>query len=51
VLDGAGFLIMHKEFLLPDITSKDLEYVHITAKEKDIAENLLKKGHLKKKTV
>ena len=49
MLDGAGFFIMHKDFLSPDITAKNLEYVHITAKERDIAEDLLKKGHLKKK--
>ena len=49
VLDGAGFLVMHKDFLSPDIKAKDLEYVHITAKEKEIAEDLLQKGHLVKK--
>ena len=49
VLDGAGFLIMHKDFLSPDITARNLEYVHITAKEKDISEDLLKKGHLIKR--
>ena len=49
VLDGAGFLIMHKDFLSPDITAKKLEYIHITAKEKDIAEDLIQKGHLIKK--
>ena len=27
VLDGAGFLVMHKYFLSPDIKAKDLEYV------------------------
>ncbi|KAL9960925.1 hypothetical protein ACROYT_G034433 [Oculina patagonica] len=49
VLDGAGFLIMHDDFLVPDITAKTLEYVHITEKEKDIAEDLLQKGYLVKK--
>ena len=49
MLDGAGFLVMHKDFLSPDIKAKDLEYVHITAKETDIAEDLLQKGHLVKK--
>ncbi|KAL9960915.1 hypothetical protein ACROYT_G034423 [Oculina patagonica] len=49
VLDGAGFLIMHDDFLVPDITAKKLEYVHITEKEKDIAEDLLQKGYLVKK--
>ena len=49
VLDGAGFLIMYKDFLSPEISANDLEYVHITAKERDIAEDLLAKGHLVKK--
>ncbi|XP_078384872.1 VWFA and cache domain-containing protein 1-like [Oculina patagonica] len=49
VLDGAGFLIMHDDFLVPDITAKKLEYIHITEKEKDIAEDLLQKGYLVKK--
>ena len=49
VLDGAGFLIMQKGFLSPEISANDLEYVHITAKERDIAEDLLAKGHLVKK--
>ncbi|KAK2553968.1 VWFA and cache domain-containing protein 1 [Acropora cervicornis] len=49
VLDGAGFLIMHKDFLSPDITKKDLEYVHISAKERDIANDLIGKGYLKRK--
>lgn len=48
VLDGAGFLIMHDDFLVPDITAKTLEYVHITEKEKDVAEDLLQKGYLVK---
>ena len=51
MLDGAGFLVMHKDFLSPDIKAKDLEYVHITATEKEIAEDLLQKGHLVKKNV
>ena len=49
VLDRAGFLIMHKDFLSPDITRKDLEYVHISAKERDIAIDLIVKGRLKRK--
>ncbi|KAL9960908.1 hypothetical protein ACROYT_G034416 [Oculina patagonica] len=49
VLDGAGFLIMHDDFLVPDITAKTLEYVHITEKEKDIAEDLIKNEYLVKK--
>ena len=49
MLDGAGFLIMHKDFLSPDIKKKDLEYVHISAKEIEIAIDLIVKGHLKRK--
>ena len=40
---------MHDDFLVPDITAKTLEYVHITEKEKDVAEDLLQKGYLVKK--
>ena len=39
---------MHDDFLTPDITAKTLEYVHITEKEKDVAEDLLQKGYLVK---
>ena len=39
---------MHHDFLAPDITTKTLEYVHITEKEKDVAEDLLQKGYLVK---
>jgi len=39
---------MHDDFLVPDITAKTLEYVHITEKEKDVAEDLLQKGYLVK---
>ena len=37
---------MHEDFLSPDITAKTLEYVHITQKEKDVAEDLLLNGHM-----
>ena len=40
---------MHKDFLSPDIKKKDLEYVHISAKEIEIAIDLIVKGHLKRK--
>ena len=40
---------MHDDFVKPDITAKTLEYVHITEKERDIAEDLLQKGYLVKK--
>ena len=49
MLNGAGFFIMHKDFLSPNITARNLEYMHITAKEREIAEDLLNKGYLKKK--
>jgi len=39
---------MHEDFLVPEITAKTLEYVHITEKEKDVAEDLLQKGYLVK---
>ena len=39
---------MHDDFLVPDITAKTLEYVHITEKEKDVAQDLLQKGYLVK---
>ena len=31
---------MHKDFLSPDIKRKDFEYVHISAKEREIAIDL-----------
>lgn len=37
---------MHHDFLSPDVTVKTLEYVHITEKEKDMAEDLIHRGHL-----
>ncbi len=40
---------MHDDFLVPDIRPYNLEYVHITEKEKYIAEDLLQKGYLVKK--
>ena len=40
---------MHKDFLSPDITRKNLEYVHISAKERDIAIDLMVKGYLRRK--
>ncbi|KAL9960894.1 hypothetical protein ACROYT_G034402 [Oculina patagonica] len=49
VLDKAGFVIMHDDFLSPDITAKALEYVHITEKEKDIAEDLIHRGYMVRK--
>lgn len=49
VMDSAGFLIMHEDFLLYSATAKDVESVHITEKEKNIAEHLIKNNYLKKK--
>ena len=49
VLDKAGFVILHDDFLSPIASAKTLEYVHITEKDKDIAEDLIKKGHMVRK--
>ena len=49
VLDKAGFLVMHDDFLSPDITAKGVEYVHITEKENDMAEDLIHRGYLVRK--
>ena len=48
-MDSAGFLIMHEDFLLSSATAADVEYVHITEKDKYIAEDLINKKYLKKK--
>lgn len=48
-MDNAGFLIMHEDFLLPSAKAADVEYVHITEKEKNIAEHLISKGYLRRK--
>ncbi|XP_074609249.1 VWFA and cache domain-containing protein 1-like isoform X2 [Acropora palmata] len=49
VMDNAGFLVLHATFMQPSVTEKDLEHVHITQKEKHIAEDLISKGFLFKK--
>lgn len=49
VMDSAGFLIMHEDFLLSSAAASDVEYVHITEKDKYIAEDLISRGYLKKK--
>ena len=49
VMDSAGFLIMHEDFLEHSEIAQDLEYVHITNKEKNIAEHLITNGYLKKR--
>ena len=48
-MDNAGFLVLHATFMEPSVTEKDLENVHITQKEKHIAEDLISKGFLFKK--
>ena len=48
-MDSAGFLIMHEDFLLSSAVASDVEYVHITEKDKYIAEDLINKGYLRKK--
>ncbi|KAK2553886.1 hypothetical protein P5673_024577 [Acropora cervicornis] len=48
-MDNAGYLVLHATFMQPSVTEKDLENVHITQKEKHIAEDLISKGFLFKK--
>ena len=48
-MDSAGFLIMHEDFLLSSAVASDVEYVHITEKDKYIAEDLINKGYLRRK--
>ena len=45
-MDSAGFLIMHEDFLLSSAKASDVEYVHITEKNKFIAKDLIMKGYL-----
>ena len=49
VMDHAGFLVLHTTFVQPSVTEQDIEQVHITQKEKHIAEDLISKGFLVKK--
>lgn len=49
VINKAGFVIMHNDFLSADIASDSLEYVHITEKEKHMAEDLINKKYMVKK--
>ena len=48
-MDSTGFLIMHEDFLEHSEIAQDLEYVHITNKEKNIAEHLITNGYWKKR--
>ena len=49
VMDSAGFLIMHEDSLLSSTAASDAEYVHVTQKEKYIAEDLIGKRYLIKR--
>ena len=49
VMDKAGFLVLHVDFMQPSVTEQHLEHVHITQKEKHIAEDLISKRFLVKK--
>ena len=48
-MDSAGFLIMHEDFLLSSAAASDVEHVHVTEKDKFMAEDLIKKGYLIKR--
>ena len=48
-MDHAGFLIMHEDFMRSSATGEDLDHVHITQKERHIADDLINKGFLIKK--
>lgn len=49
VMDNAGFLVLHVDFMQSSVTELHLGHVHITKKEKHIAEDLISKGFLVKK--
>ena len=49
VMDNAGFLVLHVDFMQSSVTEQHLEHVHITQKEKHIAEDLISKHFLVKK--
>lgn len=49
VINKAGFVIMHNDFLFADIASESLEYVHVTEKEKHMAEDLINKKYMVRK--
>ena len=48
-MDNAGFLVLHVDFMQSSVTELHLGHVHITKKEKHIAEDLISKGFLVKK--
>ena len=45
VMDSAGFLIMHEDFLLSSTAASDAEYLRLTQKEKYIAPTAFAQGH------
>ena len=49
VMDNAGFLVLHVDFMQSSATELHLGHVHITKKEKHIAEDLISKRFLVKK--
>ncbi|PFX25481.1 VWFA and cache domain-containing protein 1 [Stylophora pistillata] len=49
LLDAAGFLILYDDFLFPNASAKTVEYVHITEKDKDLAEDLINRRFMKRK--
>ena len=48
-MDNAGFMVFHVDFLQSSATEEQLEHVHITQKERHIAEDLISKSYLIKK--
>lgn len=48
-MDSAGFLVMHEDFMDSSATKHLVEDVHITEKEKHIAQDMINKGYLVKK--
>ncbi|KAL9960900.1 hypothetical protein ACROYT_G034408 [Oculina patagonica] len=49
VMDSAGFLVMHEDFMDPSADKHVVEHVHITEKEKQIAQDMISNGYLVKK--
>ncbi|XP_074609260.1 VWFA and cache domain-containing protein 1-like isoform X3 [Acropora palmata] len=49
VMDNDGFLVLHVDFMQSSVTELHLGHVHITKKERHIAEDLISKGFLVKK--
>ncbi|XP_068714502.1 VWFA and cache domain-containing protein 1-like [Montipora foliosa] len=49
VMDNAGFMVFHVDFLQSSAIEEELEHVHITQKERHIAEDLISKSYLIRK--